>query len=242
MNELKTILGIDFTSVPKRNKPITCARASFDGKKLSLDELIHWHNFTEFEDALRAPGPWVAAIDFPFGQSRRFVENIGWPLNWAEYVEVVASLDRQSFRNKLEDYKKERALGDKHHKRICDVLSRSQSPQTLYGTPVSLMFFEGAPRLLRSGVHLPYNCDGDKTRIVLEAYPGIAARKLIGNRGYKSDNKKKQTEEHRRARNEIWAFLTGSEWESRYGFAIDAPRTLVDDPGADDLDALICAA
>jgi hypothetical protein len=241
MNEPKTVLGIDFTSAPKRKKPITCARASFDGKSLSLDELIHWHNFEELEDALRAPGSWVAAIDFPFGQSRRFVENIGWPLNWAEYVELVASLDRNSFRNKLEDYKRERVPGDKQHKRVCDVLAQSQSPQTLYGTPVSLMFFEGAPRLLQSGVHLPYNCDGDKTRVVLEAYPGVAVRQLIGNRGYKNDNRKEQTVEHQRARNDIWSCLTGPEGESRYGFTIDAPQMLAEDPGADDLDALICA-
>ena len=241
MAESIVILGIDFTSAPCRRKPMTCARASFDGDMLRLDDLVRWRNFDEFEDALAAPGPWIAGIDFPFGQSRRFVENIGWPRDWAGYVEVVASLDHKSFKTTLEDYKKERPQGDKQHKRVCDVISRSQSPQTLYYTPVGLMFFEGAPRLLRAGVHLPHNHDGDMSRIVLEAYPGVAARQLIGDRSYKSDNKKKQTEEHHRARRDIWTSLTGREGEARYGFAIDAPQELADDPGADDLDALICA-
>ena len=188
MAEPKSILGIDFTSAPSRRKPITCARASFDGDTLRLDELVHWHKFEEFEDALAAPGPWIAGIDFPFGQSRRFVENIGWPRDWAGYVEKVAYLDRKSFKTTLEEYKKERPRGDKQHKRVCDVISRSQSPQTLYFTPVGLMFFEGAPRLPQAGVHLPHNHDGDKSRIVLEAYPGVAARQLISDRSYKSDN------------------------------------------------------
>ena len=64
MAEPKSILGIDFTSAPSRRKSITCARASFDGVMLRLDELVHWHNFKEFEDALAAPGPWIAGMVF----------------------------------------------------------------------------------------------------------------------------------------------------------------------------------
>lgn len=237
----QTILGIDFTSAPTARKPITCARAVFDEDTLRLVELNRWREFEEFEAALEAPGPWAAGIDFPFGQSRRFIDTIGWPLAWAGYVEFVASLDRKSFRQTLEDYKRQRAPGDKHHKRSCDAVSRSQSPQTLYGTPVGLMFFEGAPRLLRAGVHLPYNHDGDPSRIVLEAYPGIGARQLIGNRSYKSDTRKNQTGEQHRARIDILRLLTGSKGRECYGFAVDAPPELADDPGADDLDALLCA-
>jgi len=237
----KTILGIDFTSAPSRRKPITCVRAKFERNVLKLDDLVHWYNFGDFEAALDAPGPWAAGIDFPFGQSRRFVENIGWPQTWEGYVQRVSTLDRNAFRQTLEDYKRERPPGDKQHKRVCDVLCQSQSPQTLYGTPVSLMFFEGAQRLVRAGVHMPYNYDGDESRVVLEAYPGIVARRLIGNRSYKSDNKKKQTEEQCQARIDLWKLLTGIEGKAMYGFGIDAPRKLVDDPGADDLDAFICA-
>ncbi len=236
-----TIFGIDFTSAPSRRKPITCVRARFDGNGLSFEELVHLHDFDGFEALLAEPGPWVAGIDFPFGQSRRLVENIGWPKNWADYVRVVGALSRPGFRDALEAYKRDRLPGDKHHKRACDLLTRSQSPQTLYRTPVGLMFYEGAPRLLGSGVHLPYNHDGDTSRIVLEAYPGVAARRLIGETGYKSDDPRKQTDEQRDARKELLSQLTGKAGERVYGFPIDAPPELADDPGADELDAFICA-
>ena len=237
----QTILGIDFTSAPTARKPITCARAILDQNTLRFDDLVRWQDFEVFETALESPGPWIAGMDFPFGQARRFIENTGGPSSWADYVGLVATLDRNSFRQTLEDYKRHRSAGDKHHRRTCDVLSRSQSPQTLYGTPVGLMFFEGAPRLLRAGVHLPYHHDGDPTRVVVEAYPGIVARQLIGSRRYKSDTRNGQTDGQRRARTDIWRLLTGAKGRELYGLSIDAPPELTDDPGADDLDALLCA-
>lgn len=241
MHDSTTVFGIDFTSAPSSRKPITCVRARFTGGALSFEDLLYLHDFDSFEAILATPGPWVAGIDFPFGQARRLVENIGWPGAWAGYVGEVSRIDRNGFRNVLEEYKRDREPGDKHHKRTCDVLTRSQSPQTLYGTPVALMFYEGAPRLLNAGVHLPYNHDGDASRVVLEAYPGIAARRLIGEAAYKNDNKRKQTAERHRARQELLAALTGKTGEGLYGFSIAAPAELADDPGGDDLDALICA-
>ncbi len=241
MRKTTPVFGIDFTSAPSPRKPITCARAVYDGRALTFEELVHYHDFESFEALLETPGPWVAGADLPFGQPRRLVENIGWPGTWAGYVREVSRLDRAGFRGALENYKRDRPQGDKQHKRACDVLARSQSPQTLHFTPVALMFFEGAPRFLEAGVHLPYNHDGDDTRLVLEAYPGVSARQLIGATGYKSDNKHKQTIEQRRARQDLLTRLTGKVGEQLYGFSIDAPPELADDPGADDLDALICA-
>ena len=241
MRRSTTVYGIDFTSAPSTRKPITCVRARLDGDVLAFEELLYLNNFDSFEDLLATPGPWVAGMDFPFGQPRRLVENIGWPLSWAGYVREVAGLDRRGFRQALEDYKRDRPPGDKHHKRACDVLTRSQSPQTLYGTPVGLMFFEGAPRLLQSGVHPPYNHDGDNARVVMEAYPGVAARRLIGETSYKNDSKAKQTAEQHRAREQLLSTLTGETGQGLYGFSVEAPTHLVDDPGADALDALVCA-
>ena len=207
-----------------------------------FEALERWDSFAGLDQALATPGPWVAGFDFPFGQSRRLVENIGWPMHWAGYVKKIASLERRQFREALEDYKRDREVGDKHHKRACDVLSKSQSPQSLNYTPVGLMFYEGAPRLLESGVHLPFHHDGDTTRVALEVYPGVAARALIGKTSYKNDNKNKQTQEQHDARTELWSRLTGKPGQERFGMKIVAPNTLVDDPGADDLDAIICAA
>lgn len=239
------ILGIDFTSRPTRKKPITCVRAEFDGEVLSVasgDEgaCERWSSFSEFEDNLTRPGSWIAEIDFPFGLSRKFIENIGWPPTWREYVLYAKSLGRAEFRRKLDDYRQRRESRDREHQRKADRLAKSISPQKLYGVPVGLMFFEGAPRLVRSGVTIPMLQEGDPNRIVVEAYPGVLARNL-GARRYKSNSRKDQTDQHLAHRRELLATLSGGAAKQRYGFEIIAPDTLCDDPTGDELDALLAA-
>lgn len=240
-HQLVRVFGIDFTSRPRRSKPITCLEASLDGDKLIARELQLWSTFAEFEAALRRPGPWVAGIDFPFGQSRRFIENAGWPREWASYVSHARSLGRKGFRAALDEYRRDREPGDKEHRRATDVAAGSISPQKLYGTPVGLMFFEGAPRLLEAGVAVPGLFAGDPKRIVVEAYPGVLARSIIGRRSYKNDQRKKQTADQRAARCELLSAVVGGALLSTHGLRVSAIMSLADDPGADHLDALLCA-
>lgn len=236
------IYGIDFTSRPSRAKPITCLACKLTpGRRLVAGELITWADFEGFEAALRRPGPWVAGIDFPFGQARRFVENIGWPRRWPDYVRHAESLGREGFRAALDGYRAERPAGDKEHRRQTDIAVGSISPQKLYGTPVGLMFFEGAPRLCAAGVTIPGLQDGDSARVVVEAYPGILVRAVIGRKPYKQDTKSKQSQEQARARKELLDALLGGTALSLYGLRIDAPEELILDPGGDHLDALLCA-
>ncbi len=234
------VFGVDFTSSPSRQKSITCLPCDFDGRMLTAAAPIHWPNFRDFKDALRADGEWVAGIDFPFGQSRRFVENIGWPGEWSAYVTLVGGLSRDEFKELLNAYKEDRQKGDKEHRRRTDEAGSSISPQKLYGVPVGLMFFEGAKRLLAAGVTVPHLVDGDPKRVVVEAYPGVLARELIGKRGYKNDDRKKQTAAQREARLDIFRVLK-FEAKVRYGFDIYAPQALCDDPSGDNLDSLLCA-
>ncbi len=239
------VLGIDFTSRPTPRKPITCCECRLDGVRLHALRLTSWADFRGFEQALRSPSPWVAGLDFPFGQSRRFIETIGWPDTWAGYVDHAASLGRDGFRAALDAYRAGRPPGDKEHRRVCDVLAGSISPQKLYGTPVGLMFFEGAPRLRAAGVSIPGLQAGDPERIAVEAYPGVLARALIGRRGYKQDSKAKQTAEQARARADLLDIAAGPALAERYGLQVEVPtalgRQLIADPGADQLDALLCA-
>jgi hypothetical protein len=235
------VYGIDFTSSPKRSKPITCIECRLDGNKLEAGELIEWQDFNSFEDALRSPGPWIAGIDFPFGQSRKFIENIGWPNTWQGYVEHASSLGRKGFRSILDAYRANRPAGDKEHRRATDEKAGAISPQKLYGIPVGLMFFEGAPRLLESGVTIPGLQQGDPQRIVVEGYPGVLARSLIGRRSYKQDTKSKQTQDQHDARKELLDKITGHGVLATHGLVVSAPKTLADDPGADHLDTLLCA-
>ena len=46
MPDKATVFGIDFTSAPSSRKPITCARASFDGEVLR--RYIRVANFTPY--------------------------------------------------------------------------------------------------------------------------------------------------------------------------------------------------
>lgn len=234
------IYGIDFTSRPSRRKPITCLCANLTGCHLVTNTLLEWQDFEGFEQALRNSGPWLAGIDFPFGLPRRFLENIGWPTQWTDYVDRVGAMSREAFRRVLDDYRSGRAAGDREHRRRTDIAAGAISPQKLYGTPVGLMFFEGAPRLKNAGVHIPGLLPGDPARIVVEAYPGLLARELVGRRSYKQDSRSKQTSAQARVRAEILQALTESD-ASVFGLTIEAPADLIDDPGGDRLDALLCA-
>lgn len=235
------IIGIDFTSVPRRRKPITALACTLAGNHLVAEDLQLWSAFDDFENALAGSGPWIAGIDFPFGQSRKFVETIGWPASWREYVDHVGTMTRMEFKSGLDAYRKDRAAGDKEHRRQTDAAAGSISPQKLYGVPVGLMFYEGAPRIRRAGVTVPMLQQGDPERIVVEAYPGVLARHFLGRRSYKNDTKKKQSSDQHAARHELLAALHSERLMHTYGLKLTAPASLADDPGGDHLDALLCA-
>ncbi|MGR9108039.1 MAG: DUF429 domain-containing protein [Gammaproteobacteria bacterium] len=237
------IYGIDFTSRPRRSKPITCLECELETGRLQAVKLHEWPSFEAFEATLQKPGPWIAGLDFPFGQSRRFIETIGWPDRWSEYVRYAKGLGRKGFRTALDDYRKNRLPGDKEHRRATDIAAGSISPQKLYGTPVGLMFFEGAPRLLESGVAVPGLQQGDPDRIVVEAYPGILARTLIGRTSYKQDTRAKQTKEHHQARRTLLRKILDGEVQSLYGITVTVNESLdlTSDPGGDHIDALLCS-
>ena len=235
------IYGIDFTSSPSARKPITCIECELSGCSLSVGTLARWPSFEGYEAMLGQPGPWIAGIDFPFGQARRFIDTAGWPEKWQDYVAYAASLGRQGFVDVLNDYRTGRDAGDKEHRRDTDKRAGSISPQKLYGVPVAKMFFEGAPRLIAAGVTVPGLQQGDPQRVAVEAYPGVLARHIIGRKSYKNDTRKKQTAALHCARLQMLQAITGGVLETAYGLKVKAPLDLADDPSGDSLDALLCA-
>src|SRR5579864_3499802 len=72
------IYGLDFTSAPSRKKPITCAVCELAHNSLKLNECLKLSSFAEFEAFLHWDGPWLAALDFPFGQPRKLITSLGW--------------------------------------------------------------------------------------------------------------------------------------------------------------------
>jgi len=61
------IYGLDFTSAPSRKKTITCAVCELQKDLLSVKDCLRLTSFGDFEALLRSDGPWLAALDFPFG-------------------------------------------------------------------------------------------------------------------------------------------------------------------------------
>jgi len=239
------LLGIDFTSTPRRAKPVTVAHGHLDGARVVLDRFERCADWPSFEALLARPGPWLGAFDFPFGLPREAVVDLGWPQPWAELVRHCAALGKPAFRAALDAYRESRPAGRRYAHRATDLPARSHSPLKLVNPPVGLMFLEGAPRLLAAGVQVPGVRDGDTQRVAVEAYPGLLARRLT-KVSYKSDERRKQTAERRAARSHIVAALTAerpateSTLDTPVLVATQAQRqSLVDDASGDLLDAAL---
>ena len=239
------IFGIDFTSVPSSKKAITYAQCTLSKKGIFLESLGCLTSFDEFERFLRQPDRWTAGIDFPFGQPRTLIENLHWPRTWDGYVEVVDRMTKPQFVETLLNYCNRRSRGDKHHLRVTDKLARSRSPMMLYRVPVAKMFFEGAPRLLNAGVNIRPCSVKDDPRLVVEAYPALAARRWIGKHSYKADSLSQQTPDMRSAREQIVYGLRSREMKKDFGFHVhfgdDHATAFIRDGTGDQLDALLCA-
>ncbi|MDX9886441.1 DUF429 domain-containing protein [Thauera sp.] len=241
----RQLLGIDFTSAPRRAKPITVACGHLDGARVVLDNFERCADWPSFEARLARPGPWLGAFDFPFGLPREATIDLGWPQTWPALVRHCAALGKPAFRAALDAYRESRPAGRRYAHRATDLPARSHSPLKLVNPPVGLMFLEGAPRLLAAGVDVPGTHDGDPNRIAIEAYPGLLARRIT-TASYKSDERRKQTMERRAARIGIVSALTAERPAAERTLAppvlVATPaqrQALVDDASGDLLDAAL---
>ena len=234
------LLGVDFTSAPRKAKPITAALGRLDGQVVRLDEVETLFDWPAFEALLARPGPWLGAFDFPFGLPREGVVDLGWPLDWPGLVRHCAALGKAGFRAALDAYRERRPVGQRYAHRATDLPARSHSPLKLVNPPVGLMFLEGAPRLLAAGVTLPGLYAGDCARIAVEAYPGLLARRITPD-SYKSDDKRKQTAERRAARERIVEALCAGTLPGglRLQPSPALTNTLIADASGDHLDAAL---
>lgn len=239
------IYGLDFTSAPRKRKPVTLASCRLTDDVLCVDALDALPTFADFEAFLARGGAWVAGMDFPFGQPRKLIENLNLPRTWAGYVELIGAMDKSAWVNTVKAYMAPRQKGDKLHFRVTDRVAGAQSPMKMSFIPVGRMFYAGAPRLLHSPVSVPPVRPTSDPRVVLEVYPALVARRFVGRgSGYKSDDKDQQTDKAAATRQ---AILDGLRTECRtaYGFDIHLPNAieaaLVDDATGDKLDAVLCA-
>ncbi|MCW5610744.1 MAG: DUF429 domain-containing protein [Rubrivivax sp.] len=238
-----TLWGVDFSSAPSRRKPITVARGRVQGAVLRVERVDELPSLAAFEALLAEPGPWLGAFDFPFGLPRGFVDALALG---GDLAAVVASLqarcaDRMAFRALVDTWGNTRPPGQRLlHRRTDGALPgiTSSSPlQTRY-VPVGFMFFEGLPRLLAAGVHLPRLHAGDRRRVAVEGYPGLLAFEAIGRRSYKN----RPDAERLIARKDLVDAL--EQGRTRLGLRLRLTHamreSLVDDASGDRLDAVLC--
>ncbi|HET6661862.1 MAG TPA: DUF429 domain-containing protein [Rubrobacter sp.] len=238
------IFGLDFTSAPGRRKPLIVLGCTLEGDSLRVEDSERLTDFGGFEDFLQRRGPWVCGMDFPFGQPRSLIATLGWPESWEGYVGEVGRLPKEEFEDKIRADMELRPAGSKWRYRLADRRSGSSSAMMLFRVPVGKMFYQGAPRLLASGVRVePCRRNGDE-RVAIEAYPAVVARRFLGRTAYKRDGVP-DTPVRRSARETLLAGLESALLREVYGFAVEMDARwrdeFVRDPSADALDSLLCA-
>ena len=107
------------------------------------------------------------------------------------------------------------------------------------------------PLLIAAGVSLPGLHEGDPAdvnaqsrsrRIALEAYPGLLAREVLGNRSYKSDDRAKQTPARLERRGHLLDALERGQTSLNVRLELN-PTQLEElrvDASGDSLDAVLC--
>lgn len=242
------VWGVDFTSAPRPQKPITAVKAEVDGLAVTPLELLTFTSLDTFTDWLNSQPQGIIAIDAPFGQPRKLLEH--WHVtrgsqSWSAYVSRIVSLSKRDFEDELNRYRAKRPKGDKHHLRRCDQLAGACSPMMLYGVPVAKMFFVLAPLLLASGVNVPLLRETESPCICLEGYPALVVKALWGDeapRPYKSDTRSKQTADREDARATLIQQLQTGSLTEIYGLRVrpsHLDQTCITDPTGDALDALL---
>jgi hypothetical protein len=236
------LIGCDFSSSPSKRKPIVLALGQARQGRVQLQSLQTFDTLVAFGHWLAQPADWVGGFDLPFGLPRELVETLGWPTDWATCMAHYCSLERAQIREQFAAFCNARPVGGKFAHRAADKPAGSSPSMKWVNPPVAYMLHAGVPLLRQAGVHLPGLHTGDVRRVALEAYPGLLAREVLGQRSYKSDDKAKQTPERLLARRELLGAL--ERGQTRSGLRLVASHALLnrlaDDASGDALDATLC--
>lgn len=245
------LLGCDFTSRPSRKKPIILAFGALQKGRVQLLELERLESLEAFARWLQLPLEWVGAFDLPFGLPRELVETLGWPTQWEDCIRHYASLSREQIRATFAAFCASRPAGAKFAHRATDRPAGSSPSMKWVNPPVAYMLHAGVPLLLAAGVHLPalhagdpndVDASGQARRVALEAYPGLLAREVLGQRSYKSDDSVRQTPERLIARKDLITALEHGQTRLALRLKLTHAQrdALVDDARGDALDAVLC--
>jgi len=241
------LVGCDFSSSPSKRKPIVIALGSSNQGRIHLQEILRFDNLDAWSEWLKLPQDWIGGFDLPFGLPRELVESLHWPNNWLACTEYFSAMSRDTIRQHFKAFCDARPVGQKFAHRKTDGPAGSSPSMKWVNPPVAFMLHAGLPRLLDAGVTFPglYTPHQDQIaskRIALEAYPGLLARELVGNRSYKSDDKAKQTPDRLIVRKQILQALEMGQTrlDLRLKLTHAQHDALVADASGDTLDAVLC--
>jgi Protein of unknown function (DUF429) len=246
------IIGCDFSSSPSKRKPIVVALSeeilekNGDSPSYSLRSVLlkleRFESLDAFGEWLKADRQWVGGFDLPFGLPRELVETLNWPIEWHACMQHYASLTREEIRATFKAFCDARPVGGKFAHRAADLPASSSPSMKWVNPPVAYMLHAGVPLLMQAGCHFPGLHKGNTSKVALEAYPGLLAREIIGQRSYKSDDKAKQTPDRLIARKDILTALESGQTRLKVRLKLsNAQREqLIDDASGDSLDAAMC--
>lgn len=237
------LLGCDFSSSPSRRKPVVVAWGRAQQGRVQLQRLDYLHSLDEFSACIAQPVEWIGGFDLPFGLPRELVQTLGWPLQWDACIGHYTKLGRAEIRDCFAGFCNARPVGGKFAHRATDGPAGSSPSMKWVNPPVAYMLHAGMPLLLAAGAYMPglQHADTNTGKVALEAYPGLLAREILGQRSYKSDDRTKQTPERLIARKDL---LTALELgQTRLGLRLKLSHAqhdaLVADASGDSLDATL---
>ncbi len=246
------IIGCDFSSSPTKRKPVVVALSeeilSKNGTHLAsnmrcvLSKLERFESLDAFGQWLSQDHAWIGGFDLPFGLPRELVETLHWPTDWLAFMQHYASLTREQIRTQFKAFCDARPIGGKFAHRATDLPAGSSPSMKWVNPPVAYMLHAGVPLLLQAGCHFPGLHKGNPNKVALEAYPGLLAREILGNRSYKSDDKSKQTPERLIARKDLITALEIGQTRLKIILKLSHAQReqLTEDASGDSLDAALC--
>jgi hypothetical protein len=243
------LLGCDFSSAPNAKKQIVLALGALKSGRVQLLKLKRLTSLTAFADWLQSHPEWLGAFDLPFGLPRELVQVLGWPEDWRACIAHFAQLNRDQIRAEFAAFCNARPTGAKFAHRATDLFAKSSPSMKWVNPPVAFMLHAGVPILMASGAYFPglqshqgSEVDKAESRVALEAYPGLLAREVLGQRSYKADDRKRQTPDRLIARKDL--INTLEQGNTRLGLRLKLTHAqrdaLADDATGDALDATLC--
>jgi hypothetical protein len=203
------VYGLDFTSSPQKDKPLTLAICYLENHQLLVENfhefgsdgtkpLECYANWLEGQgEKWQSDKTWVAGLDFPFGMPVAAIARFGWGnlsdvTNWERYVRRLFSNHKSltAFKADIKEWSYPNEMSETGNpikiqpKRLTDQIARSQSPIKVTDNPYpGAMFYQGCKALLDSEVYIPRlrdkATDAEYRKIVVEAYPRLVAQKFI---------------------------------------------------------------